>query len=409
VAAVGVAHTSGRLSLDPLVFDLRASVVPFAARVLHYGPSRTYAPSPWPLPVGRPELWFEDDVEGFQSVVRQGVLYAFCHQARGWLMRPVLVGGEAWSSELRCGRLWEVPLRGPLRFTEAAAELALGLYNMTARRPKEVASVGPLLSEHAPSLEVERLLGLELGASGDSALLYWLASGLWKELDPAVSGERVKGAGRVYEELLRGLTRRHALLELRSGPFNDAEGSPGDIRGALEGPLRAWLPWWVSHALWGWRERQGALWKAEPGRFTAVRRRQSGLLRAWIGAAVSLGWLDVLAPIAEHLAEELSGLRAAARSRGEREEELSAVAVGWVDRSFKDRRHVERSELRLAWGEIFGVGALLQAAHDQAARKHPVDRDAHEAWWLAWWEESGASALMVELEAVSRGIEGRLG
>ncbi len=409
------------LALDPLAYDLRASLVTLVARVLHYGPSRTYAPSPWPLPTSRPDLWFEDDVQSLQHVLRQGVPYAFAYHAAGWRERTILAGDEAWAATPRCARLWD--FTPPLRYSEAAPDLALGLYNLVARRPRSAA--GPLVALHTPELEARRLLDLDTSASGDGALLYWLATGLWAELDPALGGERVKGTAELYAQTAADLALKHPLLALRFAPFNAPEKPTQDLAPILRSPLRPWLPWWIAHALAYWHTRQGAIWKAEPARFTAIRKRQAALLRHWLHAATASGWLDLIPPILEHLAQELLALRHLARKiasaadpdsddldprpRYDDPDLLARSAVAWLDRTFKDRRYAERAELRAAWAEIYGVAAPLRDAHALVSRKHPVDREDHERWFLSWWAEVDAPRLIDDLDAVSRAIEGRLG
>jgi len=417
------------MALDAAQYDLRATLVPFVARVLHYGESRSYSPGPWPLPVGHPELYFEDDVEGLKAVLPQGVLYAFCTTASGWAKRPVLVGAEAWSSAPRLARLWEVSAGFQLHFTPQSVLLAEGVFNVVARWPRDHQK-HPRYRDHTPDKEIARLTALTLPSMGDAAFAYWLLTGVWSEIDPTPAPGRVRLHGDKFLPVLTHFGRMHPLLDLRYGPtwgWTPQPPAEGVLAGTLEsfisGPLRGVLPWWMAHALEHWRSLKDAVWEGGHTHLIALRTGQAERLERWIKAICATGWLHLLLPIVEHLAWEQQqlvqlGAQEVRRmaTRGEvpagdttSSRWLASAAVARIDLEFRDQRQAERFAAREAWARLLAVGGVLHDAWVQVMRVHPVDRDAHQAWFASTWAQRDLGALTDQLAEIARGIEGRLG
>ncbi len=123
------------MGLERKEYDLRRTLVMFVAQVLHHGPERLYTNDSWPLPVGHPEIYYEDDVEALRQILPQGVLWGICKSAGGWEQRALLQGREAGVAKAHVQRFWEANAGLELRFGEGAVQLCEGLYNVVATRP----------------------------------------------------------------------------------------------------------------------------------------------------------------------------------------------------------------------------------------------------------------------------------
>ncbi|MBH25654.1 MAG: hypothetical protein CMH57_14625 [Myxococcales bacterium] len=403
--------------------------------MLHYGPMRSYAPEGWPLPVGHPEIYFEDDVDALMHVLPQGVLWAMCKVANGWDRRALLVGREVWSAQARQERFWEANHALTLEFGEDAVQLCEGLFNVVAKRPQKVSDV-PRHGHHTPKKEVGRLKELELKRTGEQLLTYWMLSGLWKDIDPNAPETRHRGDS-AWAPLVSHFARTQPMLELRHGPwlktsltpFDKSEAASHPIVRLIEGPLRHTLPWWLEHSLERWLALEHHIWQREPEGFIQVRQRQRALLSTWIEAIGHTQWFHLLTPFMDLLRRLWLGLIADALRPGTAEsasaqvprflpaEEIASVetedvvarALALLNTVYSGERQQDRYAIREAWGSLLGIGSQLSALYAAARRVHPAERDAHHVWIIDWWARENNDALLERLDTIARGIEGRLG
>lgn len=412
------------MTLKRKAYDLRRSLVPFVARVLHYGPERAHAPEPWPLPVGHPEIYYEDDVEALRQVMSQGVLYGLCYAAQGWDKRPVLIGREAWSAQSAEHRLWESTRSLELRFSEDAIALCEGLFNVVAKRPPKSSAVRRY-SEHTDQAEVRRLKLLDLRNTGDALLAYWMWSGLWKDVDPDAPETRHRGRP-AWRALVAHAARSQPLLGLRYGPWvPNLSIDPVSIKASIEGPLRAPMPWLIGHALERWSALDELIWQTKPDSFVEWRTRQSKTAKAWLEQIEATGWYHLAVPFADLYRRAwvelaLQALPRSARSRKARHtldqalaevsnEAVAAKALARLNTAYGDQRQQDRYALREAWAQHLSTVNAFSALYDKARRIHPADRDPNHAWLVDWWAREGFGAIVERLDDIARRIEGRLG
>ncbi|MEL6178333.1 MAG: hypothetical protein AAFS10_05240 [Myxococcota bacterium] len=420
------------MSLQASDYDLRRTLVPFVAQVLHYGPKRSYAPEGWPLPVGHPDIYYEDDIEALRHVLPQGVLWTMCKVANGWDQRSLLTGHEVWSAQVQSMRFWEANTALPLSFGEEAVRLCEGLFNVVAKRPQKISDV-PRHNLHTAKREVKRLTQLELPSEGERLLTYWMMSGLWKDIDPNAPETRHRG-DKSWAPLVSHFARTHPLLELRYAPWLDTpivvvDGDSHPIVEWIQSPLRNALPWWLEHALERWLELEYHAWQTPPQTFIQIRTRQRELITAWVEAIGRTQWYHLLVPFMDVLRRWWLGLVADTLRPGTAEsasaqvprflstEEINAVthedivarALALLNTIYSSERQQDRFAIRESWGQLLGVGAKLNELYMTARRVHPAERDAHHTWIIDWWAREDNDALLERLNTISRGIEGRLG
>jgi hypothetical protein len=398
-------------------FPVRDRLTPFVTRALLSGADTTALRSAPALPRPGTQLYTPEDLRELGEVFSQGVLHAMVSRARGWERRPILVGPSADRASPSNLRLWEAPVEG-LRFTKAALLLGERTYTLCrAHREKSDSR------SHRRALEA--LAAGDWDASGDQLLAYWLLTPAWSHL---TSGKRF--------DSLRSLLQKRPVLGLRHGPWIQAAAPNAETMDALmASATRAWLPWWMAHALDHWRGWEERLWRGDLAVHTSRRQLQHAWLTAWIDAIDRSGWYDLLPPILDHLRFLLRWLEAraiapdadpAAQQDDPAGGESSLVATGnagiaRIRRVFRRAREMDRMRAREAWADVLLLGSRIQEMVQSVRALHPMEREAHQTLLVeVFGSDAGLcrprprgtdviAATLTRLEVVGRVIGGRLG
>lgn len=400
-------------------FPVRDRLTPFLTRVLLSGRKAVEQRSVPPAPRRREHLFAPEDLQDLEEVYGQGVIHAVVHRAQGWQARPVLVGSSPWAARVVHGPVWGIEPAPRLVFSDASLKLGVDVYNL-CRRQREKADK----TIHRWALEA--LTSTRWQASGDALLAYWLLTAAWPQL----------GATK-RADMLRGLTRKHALLGLRHGAWIEATPDDEAIDAAIASDLRPWLPWMLDHALGHWRGWEERIWRGELQTHLTRRQRQSAWMDAWLRAIERTGWFDLLCPFLDHLRFCLRWLAALAVGgdanpdaswRDGREGTIGApqmaeAGIARFRRTFRRAREADRMQAREAWAEVLLMGRRVQTMFESARSLHPIDREANHTLLI---EICGADAglcrprprgdaegvvetTLRQLDAVGRLIGGRLG
>jgi hypothetical protein len=402
-------------------FPVRQHLIPFLTRVLYRGPAERHQPTRWPLPVGDRDLYTADDLDALRQILPQGLLFAFSRRARGWQRRPLLTGPTPERAQTRALPLWDAAASLQLRFGPQSLQLIEGLYNLCARHSAQSRKS----AQHTHKGEVDRLKKLDLSATSDHALLYWLMVGLWPQLDVRAQSDRHEAAA--FEALFEHLTAALPMFALRYGPWTAA---PLPDQAAFEALMasdaRPLLPWWLEHTLAWWQQQESQLWGFDAAHFVAARQRQRALLNAWVGAARKTRWLHLVTPILGYL--QLQDRWLTALSRSDRpaavpsdawravapgdhppEPDVVEAALARLHKHFRDLKNQDRQLLREAWAQHLGASALLGELARDHLRVHLADREPYDAFVVQWASTSDLEALTARLHRIARAMEGRLG
>lgn len=320
-------------------------------------------------PVGS---FYRDTYERIGQMAVRGVL-AFLVRSGGWAMaRHIDASGE----RVATGRLWHAPQMARLepRLGANALLTCTELFEAFGRRRLDQQRALP------PSL----LRAVEaLGQSAtpwEDLLLHLLA----RPLAMLNQGPQAVSV----------LTRASRFCALTLGAQSTLQPAPSPAR--IAEALDAWgwtLPWISEEVAWWWTQADAARFAGGLERFDDCVGRLTLVLESVIEHALAKGRHDWLLPIADFFTASYGAVEDVVAFSAP----LEALSEGTPLR--------ERQTHRDVWGRLLRAMSTLGRERTRIQRAHPVDREAAERIFLAYWEETGAEVTLTRVERLRAHLE----